>query len=169
MNPTPYGQDVALAAFRHTVALWYVDQKTAADVVFAACDLLVSGVDGTTLRELAAIEIGCADTEVHAVLEAVLDELGLPNHPRESEAAQRAALVAMSSQVVSSAIAPRELTAWVHALFGHQGLDLAEHLADLDDVYDLREFAGDACDVVDADVIAEARRIVSRIENTPGP
>ena len=48
-------QDVALAALRNTVALWHVNEKTAGDVVFAACDVLVSGIDGIALAELAAV------------------------------------------------------------------------------------------------------------------
>jgi hypothetical protein len=168
MNPTG-AQNLALAALRDAVALWYVDQQTAADIVFAACDLLVSGIDGTALRELAAIEIRCADTEVHAVLEAVLDELGLPNHPRESEAAQRAALAAMAARVLSSTIAPRDFTSWVHQQFGHDSLDLAEHLAHLDDVYDVNEVTGEPCEEVDVEVMTEARRIVASAQSTPGP
>ena len=35
-------QQTALATMREVVALWYVGHRTAADVVYSACDLLVA-------------------------------------------------------------------------------------------------------------------------------
>lgn len=151
----------AAAALRRAVALWYVDQGPAADIVYAACDLLVNNVDGPWLRELAAVEIGRAEVEVDPLLAQVLIELGLPHPVRESTANEEAALSAMAYRVVSEKLSPRELTRWAHLRYGHDTLELAEHLAFLDDRYDLREYAGEATDDVDADVVTEARRIVS--------
>jgi hypothetical protein len=51
----------------------------------------------------------------------------------------------------------------------HQSFDIAEDLADLDDRYDYREYAGETCKDLDAQVVAQARCIVASIRNTPGP
>jgi len=159
MAPASSAHNEALAAFPDAVALWYVDQIAAADVVLAACDLLASGVDGSAVRELAAVELARADIEVHAILEAVLDELGLPNHPRGSEAAQRIAFSAMAARVLSSSITPRDFAAWAHEQFGHESFDEADDLANMQDRYEYNEHTGEPCDDLDAEVIALARQV----------
>jgi hypothetical protein len=55
---------------------------------------------------------------------------------------------------------PSALTVWAHTTFGHDTLELADRLVELDDVYDCLEFTDTTEQDVDADVIAEARRIV---------
>jgi hypothetical protein len=53
---------------RDAVALWYVNCGSAADIVRAACDLLVAGSDGPSLCTLAAVSIGHADEQVPELL-----------------------------------------------------------------------------------------------------
>ena len=90
-----------------------------------------------------------------------------------SDAAERASLAAMAARVLSGAIEPRYLTRWAHARYGHDGLDLAEDLACLDDVLDEacepNGTLGDRAAATVDKVRAEARRIVELHENTPGP
>jgi len=49
----------------------------------------------------------------------------------------------------------------VHRHFGHR-VPLGERLAELDDEYEMLEYAGRTAEQVDADVTAEARRLASR-------
>ena len=77
-------RQAALATMRNVVGLWYVDQRSAADVVSAACDLLVAGFDGPALRELAAAPPDVSDFDVTDLLEPALQVVGLPYHPKTS-------------------------------------------------------------------------------------
>lgn len=56
---------IDLSTMRDAVALWNVDQGSAADVVRAACDLLVAGLDGPALCTLAAVSIHHAGRTCH--------------------------------------------------------------------------------------------------------
>src|SRR5262245_57294445 len=113
MESEPDEQREALTALRHAIALWYFRQGSAADIVLAACDLLVIGVDSPTLMELAAVQLSCAEVEVDPLLEATLLELGQPELAPETVAAERTALDAMAHRALSGAISPRYLTSWV--------------------------------------------------------
>jgi hypothetical protein len=67
---------------------------------------------------------------------------------------------AFSARVLAGAATPRELTFWAHHAIGHDQLPLAERLVELDDVYDCAEYGDQTVEEIDADVLAEARRIV---------
>lgn len=152
-------REAALARLSDTVALWSVRRATAADVVYAACELLVAGDDGLALSELAAVSVGKAETEVPCLLEAALDEIGLAYHPLGTQDAVEAGLRAMCAQAVAGVLEPRELTRWVHATCGHDKLALAENLALLDDVYDSIDCTDVTLEQVDAEVVAQAQLI----------
>lgn len=152
---------VDLSTMRHAVALWHVGQGSAADIVRAACDLLVAGLDGPELCILAAVSFRHADEEVPRLLEAALQEVGLEHHQKGSVAADEAALRAMASRVLSGVLAPRSLASWAHSTFGHDTLESAERLAELDDAYDMLEYPPDRTfEQLDIEIAAEARRIV---------
>jgi hypothetical protein len=154
---------------RDAVALWYVDQGSAADIVRAACDLLVAGLDGPGLCMLAAVSIRHADENVPRRLEAALQDVGLEYHPKSAAAANEAALKAMASRVLSGVLAPRALAEWTHSTFGHETIQLAERLAELDDAYDVLEYyPGQTVEQLDAEVTAEAQRIVVSDSTAPG-
>ncbi|GAB3864247.1 hypothetical protein GCM10029963_74350 [Micromonospora andamanensis] len=150
----------ALLAMGDAVALWSVGDVTAAEVVRHACDLLVAGYDGPALRMLAAVSLRHADDEMPDVLEAALAELSLPYYERGSRAGQVAALRALAARVVAGTMSPSSLTAWAHSKIGHDRLPLAERLVQLDDVYGCVEYSDTTDEDVDAEVVAEARRII---------
>jgi hypothetical protein len=152
--------DEALDRIRDAAALWAVGDVNASDLVQAACDLLVAGHDGPALRMLAAVPFRHADEEVPEVLEAALTDLDLPHYPPGTRAAQEAAIRAMATRVLADALTPRQLARWAHRKFGHDTLELTERLAELDDVYDCIELTDMTEQDVDADVMAEARRIL---------
>jgi hypothetical protein len=60
----------ALDNARDAAALWSVGYVRAAELVDAACDLLVTGHDGPTLAMLAGVHVRHADQEVPDLLEA---------------------------------------------------------------------------------------------------
>jgi len=63
----------------------------ASDAVNAACDALVAVLDTPGFRILAACTRAEADYDVHNLLPAALDQLGLIIYPVASEAGQEAA------------------------------------------------------------------------------
>jgi len=144
----------------NAAAMWSVGYLSAADVVRAACDGLVAGLDGSALRMLAAVPYRNADDEVPEVLEAAVDELGLAYQPRGSRSGLVAALKALCARVLAGTLTPRELASWAHDAIGHDRLSLAERLVELDDTYDCVEYSDQAVEETDEVVLAEARRIL---------
>ncbi|WP_326593332.1 hypothetical protein [Streptomyces sp. NBC_01294] len=86
MTPT----ESAASALQDHASLWRVGEGCATDVVSAACDALVAGLDSPALRILAACTRAEADYDVHDLLPPALDELGLTLLPAGSEAAEEA-------------------------------------------------------------------------------
>ncbi|MEV5173841.1 hypothetical protein AB0L10_22775 [Streptomyces flaveolus] len=128
----------------------------ATDVVTAACDALVAGLDSPALRILAACTRSEADYDVPDLLPPALDELGLTFHPAGSVAGQEAAARALAARMLAGELTPREPAFRIHARFGHE-LALVERLANLDDEYDILEY-GDRTPA-QVDVTAEALRL----------
>jgi hypothetical protein len=149
----------AASDLQDRAVLWSIGEIRANDVVGAACDALVAGLDSPTLRILAACTRAEADYEVPEILPAALDELGLSFYPVGSQAGQEAAARALARQMLAGELTPRELAFRIHQRFGHE-LDLAEQLAELDDEYDILDYGGGRTPAeVDAEVTAEARRL----------
>jgi len=118
---------------------------------------------------LAAVPFRHADDEVPAVLEAALTNLGLMYYERGSRAGEEAAVRAFAARVLAGTMSPTSLVRWAHSKIGHGRLDLAERLVELDDVYDTAEYAELAAGELDAEVIAEARRILQDAHATDPP
>lgn len=90
----------------------------ATDVVTAACDALVAGLDSPALRILAACTRAEADYDVPDLLPPALDELGLTFHPAGSVAGQEAAARALAARMLAGELTPRELAFRIHQRFG---------------------------------------------------
>ncbi|GAB2713258.1 hypothetical protein [Kitasatospora kifunensis] len=139
--------------------LWSIGEIRADDVVDAACDALVAGLDSPALRVLAACTRAEADYEVPEILPSALGELGLAFYPLGSIAGREAAARALAGRMLADELTPRDLAFRIHQRFGHE-LPLAERLAELDDEYDMLDFGGGrALSEVDAEVTTEARRL----------
>jgi hypothetical protein len=162
-------RDDAAMELGNAAALWSAGYLSAADVVRAACDGLVAGLDGSALRMLAAVPYQNADDEAPEVLEAALDELGLEHHARGSQSGLVAAVKALSARALAERVTPRELASWAHRRIGHDRIRLAERLVELDDVYDCLEYTDQTVGETDEDVLAEARRIVDDAEPPTAP
>jgi hypothetical protein len=152
--------EAAAIALQDHAALWSVGEVRASDVVDAACDALVAGLDTPGLRILAACTRAEADHDVHELLPEALHELGLTFYPFTSDAGREGAARALARRMLAGELTPRELTSRIHRRFGH-GLSLTERLAELDDEYDVLEYDNGTVDQADAEVTAEARRLAA--------
>ncbi|MEU4359123.1 hypothetical protein [Streptomyces virginiae] len=150
---------VAIALQDHA-ALWGVGEISASEMIDSACDALVAGLDTPNLRILAACTRAEADYDVHDLLPPALAELGLTLHPVGGEAGQEAAVRALARRMLAGELKPWELTFRIHRRYGHE-LPLAERLAELDDEYGMLEDGDGATAQVDAEVMAEARRLAA--------
>ncbi|WJV44155.1 hypothetical protein [Streptomyces flavofungini] len=139
-------------------ALWSIGEIRAYEVVQAACDALVAGLDSPALRVLAACTRGEAAYDVPDLLPAALEELGLTFHPPGSEAGREAAVRSLARQMLAGRLTPRELALRAHQRFGHC-LPPAQRLAELDDEYDVLDHGDRTASRIDAEVMAEARRL----------
>ncbi|MDX8148189.1 hypothetical protein SK854_39170 [Lentzea sp. BCCO 10_0061] len=147
--------------FREVVALWHVNEARDTDVVLAACELVVAGVDGPAVSMLAGASLKRAWEEVPPLMEDALRELGLDHHEHRSDAGREEGLRLMARRTLAGEMSPRELAEWVHQHFSHD-LPEAEELAALRDIYETLEYYAElsAADV-DEQVMAEVRRITS--------
>ncbi|MEU5685955.1 hypothetical protein DEJ48_01920 [Streptomyces venezuelae] len=152
--------EAAAIALQDHAALWSIAEIRASDVVHAACDALVTGLDTPGLRVLAACTRAEADYDVHDLLPEALSELGLSFYPVGSEAGEEAAARALARRMLAGELTPREFTFRIHQRHGHE-LPLTERLAELDDEYDVLEYGDRTVDQVDAEVAAEARRLAA--------
>lgn len=159
----------ALARLQEAAALWSVGPGTAAQVIEAACDCLMAGVDSPTLRILAGASCakGGESDELRRWLEDALTELSLTYYPEGSREGEEAAVRLMARRVLAHEIAPRDLTVWAYLHITWDGTPLAAELVTLESAYEYVESvqdaypdAGDTTADIDADVIAEARRLV---------
>ncbi|MGQ4379940.1 hypothetical protein ACN6K9_003162 [Streptomyces sp. SAS_267] len=153
--------EAAAIALQDHAVLWSVGEIRASEVVDAACDALVAGLDTAGLRILAACTRAEADYDVHDLLPTALAELGLTFCPVAGEAGQEAAARALARRMLAGDFTPREFTFRLHQRYGHE-LPLTERLAELDDEYDILECGDRTMAQVDAEVTAEARRLATR-------
>ncbi|WP_157367742.1 hypothetical protein [Alloactinosynnema sp. L-07] len=145
---------------RETIALWHAHERTAFDVVLAACDLLAAGAGGMALCTLAAVSPGNAEQEVRELLAAAVRDARLPFHEEGSAAALRAALEAKARLVLSGEIAPHVLVSWASETLQEMPWAVVDRLNDLEYEYDLADHTGRGLDEVAALVMAEARQVV---------
>lgn len=158
MSPMP--ADDRLLRLHDAVVVWGAGLGEASDVVMAACDALVAGLDGRALRMLAGVSLRDAAYDLPDRLPEALAELGLEPAAPGTLAGQEAAVRAMARRLLAGEITPRKLTRRIHVVFGHE-LVLAEGLARLDDTYDEYEYERRSVRQIDAQVVAEAERILS--------
>ncbi|MGW0501442.1 hypothetical protein [Micromonospora sp. NPDC003241] len=152
----------ARANLQEAATFWSVGSRTAAEVIEAACDCLVAGVDSPTLRILAGLSStrGGDNDDVRRWLPGALEELGLAVYPEHSPQGEEAAARVMARRLLAATITPSELTGWAHQCVTLDGAPLMHRLVRLDDAYEIAQFTGSDVTPVDAEVRAEARRLV---------
>lgn len=163
----PSTESAARALQDHAV-LWSICEIRATDVVNAACDALVAGLDSPALRILAACTRAETVYDVPELLPPALDELGLAFYPPGSVGGEEAAARALAARMLADELTPRELAFRIHQRFGHE-LPLAERLAELDDEYDILEYSDRTPAQIDTDVTAEALWLTQHPRVSPEP
>ncbi|MCQ8774907.1 hypothetical protein [Streptomyces telluris] len=142
-------------------AFWSLGEVRAPEVVDAACDALLAGLDSPALRSLAACTRAEADYDAPELLPTALGELGLTFYPRGSDAGREAVAHSLVRRMLAGEMTPQELASRIHRQFGHD-LPLAERLAAFHDEYDILEYGDKTEEEVDAEVLAEAHRLAER-------
>jgi hypothetical protein len=109
-----------------------------ADVAVAteAAKALVAGFDSPALRELAGMPRGSNWSEMRAVLERTMGELGV-SFDLKPDTAQILALRYVCRRHLKGDITMREAARWAHTYIGHEGSEIAQGLVELDDDLDL--------------------------------
>lgn len=157
----------ALARLQDAAVFWSVGSGTAAEVIDAACDCLIAGIDSPTLQIIAGISPvkGAENDELRRWLEGALAELSLTCYPEGSQEGEEEALRVMARRLLEQTIEPRELTSWAYRFITWDGTPMAAELIGLEITYDYvdPDYGGyessPTAEGIDADVIAEARRL----------
>lgn len=136
-------EETAREGLGDAVALWEVRTTFGPDeVIAAAADALVAGVDSPTLRELAGASARDDYWTLRPLVEGALEELGIPLPAHDSDETQIAATRVMAKRVINGGLAPSEFARWAHATIGHEGAPQLQPLVELDDAYDVTEYTG---------------------------
>ncbi|MCY1141991.1 hypothetical protein OWR29_28695 [Actinoplanes sp. Pm04-4] len=147
--------DQALARMQLAAALWSVEGANAAELVDAACDLLVAGHDGVDLAILAGVMRKHADDEAPALLAAALRDVGLEPFEPDAHEAQAIVVRHLAGKVLTGELKPDAFVwraAWTCP-------DFAERLVALGEEY--LSPNGRPVQQIDADVLGEAHVLAS--------
>ncbi|MEV6875793.1 hypothetical protein [Amycolatopsis sp. NPDC051128] len=160
LNNVGVTEDKARERLSEVGLLWYVDETTTAEVIAAACALLVAGADGQALAELAGADVRTARSDLRALVDAALTEVG-SEPPADRDAAVEAALRLKAGQILSGDLAPEALTWWVcKASYEDTIPDVAGAFAVLDSDYRVAAAIDASREEIDAAVRAEAAKLL---------
>jgi hypothetical protein len=152
------------------VALWEVRTTSGAEeVISAATDAIVAGVDSPTLRELAGASPKEDYWTLRPLIEGTLDELGVPYPGPGTDEIQIAGARVMCRRLLDGTVAPREFATWAHNTIGHEGAGRLQPLVELDDVYDVCEYTGDTPDELDEAARSAAKSLLAGEPLPPRP
>jgi hypothetical protein len=148
-------ENPALEQLADAIALWrFNPDGRGQEIVDAAVDALVGGVDSPTLRELA----GVPGNEPRSVLDELVDtttaELGINSLPDPTGST---AFRVMAHQAIAGRITARELTFWAYRYIGPEAEEFAQPFVHLSWLYEDVEIQKWSIDDVDRAVIAEAQ------------
>lgn len=134
-------------------------------LVEAAADLLVAGIDGPAVVELASMVVSplTSPFEFDALVRAARDELTMP-----ILASGGTALRAAQGQLrrrQSGLLTDREMARWAHRAIGHEGDGFLQDLVVLDDMFDEPEWNGETPESIHA----ELERIAGVCLASPDP
>ena len=118
------------------IAWWRLDLPDRRRVLIqAAVDLLMSGIGGPAVSEMASLYSDADGFQIDQSIEQVAHELGISSDlSRESNLI---VLPRMCRLVLAGALSEREFSRWAHSEFHHESdVELLNDLALLDDDYD---------------------------------
>ncbi|MCB2411690.1 hypothetical protein LGT39_02360 [Demequina sp. TTPB684] len=138
------------SALFDAVALWEVRESSgAAAVISAAVNAVVAGVDSPSLFEVAGFTGKESYWTIRPVVEATFEELNIPYPGPDRDEMQIAATRVMGKRLLDGELSARDLCAWAHSTIGHDGAARLQPLVELDDAYDIEEYAGADVQVLD--------------------
>jgi hypothetical protein len=109
-------------ALGDAVALWEVRGAFGPEeVISAAVDALVAGVDSPTLRELAGASVRDDYWTLRSMVEGTFEELSIPMPAPGTDEMQIAATRVMARRVINGLLTPSEFARWAHTTIGHDG------------------------------------------------
>jgi hypothetical protein len=140
----PVDEETAREALGDAVALWEVRTTFGPEeVIAAATDALVIGVDSPTLRELAGASARDDYWTLRPLVDGALKELSIPLPAPGTDEIQIAATRVMAKRVINRGLTPSEFARWAHATIGHEGAHQLQPLVDLHDAWAVTEYTGD--------------------------
>jgi hypothetical protein len=119
-------------AFERTAALWLCRATDAPAVATAAAELLASGIDTESVRELAGVTAAHGGWDVDPLIEAVLRELGRPPLPDDGERTLVLAVCALCWSYLAGRMTAEELLDRMWNIPGVYTLSLARGLVTLE-------------------------------------
>ncbi|SFT55822.1 hypothetical protein SAMN04487904_103422 [Actinopolyspora lacussalsi subsp. righensis] len=152
--------ETAATVLQEHAVLWSAREIRAEEFVRSACDALVAGLDSPTLRVLAACTRAEATEAVRELLPTALGELGLVFYPLDSEAATEPAVRLLAGRLLAGKVMPRTFAWRISRVYG-SNVDLALPFVGLHEAYDTVVYTEYTVAELDAEVIAEARRIAA--------
>ncbi len=160
----------ALRRFVYTAALWRFAQIPATDVVDAAVQALVHGVESPSIVRIACLIEAEAESELGDHLND-LGDLGLDLLASGHADTEVMAAAALCRRHLRDGTDPQALTNRVHRIFGHDCHPLIEALSNLDDRFDILDYVPDPSRAtLEADtqtaannLVAEADRLLTRV------
>ncbi len=167
--------DEARDALLDALVIWaWKDHTQGQDVVEAACEALVAGLDSPALRDLAGLYPDTPNELLRLVAEDVVAELGL-DLPVGDDALNLYVLRTQARKVLDGRTTPRELTEWA---FSNRGAhDSDEHelfvgaLWEYEELDDMREHFGNGAPThaeESAALDAHVRRMARALLEDPG-
>lgn len=155
-------EGAAAEALYDAVALWEVRSAFGADeVISAAVDALVVGVDSPSLRELAGLSAQDSYWTLRPLVEGTLEQLSISYPGPGSDDVQIAAARVMCKRLLGGGLTARDFATWAHRTIGHEGADRLQPLVELDDAYDVREYIGDTIKDLESAVQREAESLLA--------
>lgn len=135
--PNP-AESAAVASFIDAVSIWRLTDGAVGDIIDAATDCLVEGIDTPSLSILA----GESPRESRFVLEPMIEdavrELGRGDLLDANR--QRAALSAMLRRFRTGTTSARDLARWAHTHIGHDGEPECQIFVEVDDIWDQADY-----------------------------
>lgn len=160
--------DSARRSLVDRTARWACGFINASEVVDAATDALILGLDSPTLRVLAGVPAAQATIEVPDLVERAMDELELPYFGPGHPTNRLIAAAALAAEHVHGTLTARDLCRIVHQHYGHGAHDLIEPLAELDDCYDTIEYSNDTEQDLEQQTLEAARNLIDAVNNNLG-
>ena len=143
VEPDAAGRPVDNPTFRHFLeeaALWRRAKVSASDVVEAAVQALLAGIESVSFVLIAGLSKAEAESELGELLPAALDELGLDCLGYGDPNNDVLAAAAMTRSYLDGHLKPQQLTQAIHQTFGHTCHPLVEELSCLDDSFDTLDY-----------------------------